>query len=135
MCIGSYLDTTDADIIRYTRVMRAKARITIMAKAEGKTHEFQPKQYTSPVYGRRGSYASARRALAGMGRISCYLCGIKLTRKRDKPHSFTVDHKTPLSRGGEDRMSNFAACCLKCNNAKGNLTEAEYRAVIGRSNK
>ncbi|PIE26637.1 MAG: HNH endonuclease [Micrococcales bacterium] len=37
----------------------------------------------------------------------------------------TVDHVLPRSRGGPDSWENLVACCLKCNNAKGNRTPAE----------
>lgn len=40
----------------------------------------------------------------------------------------TVDHATPLSRGGKDEPSNWRVCCKKCNQAKGNLTELEFAA-------
>ena len=31
----------------------------------------------------------------------------------------TVDHVHPRSRGGQDSWENLVACCLKCNNKKG----------------
>jgi len=34
----------------------------------------------------------------------------------------TVDHVVPKSRGGRDTWENLVACCLKCNNAKGDRT-------------
>lgn len=34
----------------------------------------------------------------------------------------TVDHVKPRSRGGEDSWKNLVACCLRCNNAKGDRT-------------
>ena len=37
----------------------------------------------------------------------------------------TIDHVLPKSRGGEDTWDNLVACCLKCNNAKGDKTPAE----------
>lgn len=37
----------------------------------------------------------------------------------------TVDHIQPRSRGGPDRWENLVACCLKCDNVKGNYTPAE----------
>ncbi len=47
----------------------------------------------------------------------------------------TVDHKTPISRGGHKaRRSNLALCCLACNQAKANRTEEEFRALLAPSN-
>ena len=37
----------------------------------------------------------------------------------------TVDHVTPKSRGGRDSWENLVACCLNCNNAKGDKTLSE----------
>ncbi|MFM6971894.1 MAG: HNH endonuclease [Rhodoluna sp.] len=34
----------------------------------------------------------------------------------------TIDHVQPKSRGGKDTWENLVACCLKCNNAKGDKT-------------
>lgn len=32
----------------------------------------------------------------------------------------TVDHKTPLSRGGSNRTHNLVTCCMACNKRKAN---------------
>lgn len=37
----------------------------------------------------------------------------------------TIDHVHPRSRGGADSWENLVACCLRCNNLKGNRTPAE----------
>jgi 5-methylcytosine-specific restriction endonuclease McrA len=37
----------------------------------------------------------------------------------------TIDHVTPRSRGGKDSWENLVACCLKCNNVKGDRTPSE----------
>ena len=37
----------------------------------------------------------------------------------------TIDHVTPRSRGGADTWENLVACCLSCNNMKGNRTPQE----------
>ena len=37
----------------------------------------------------------------------------------------TIDHVLPRSRGGRDTWENPVACCLRCNNAKGDHTPAE----------
>jgi hypothetical protein len=49
----------------------------------------------------------------------------------------TRDHKQPLSRGGSNHASNIVACCDKCNQTKGHMTEAEFFGWIarGRPNK
>ena len=37
----------------------------------------------------------------------------------------TIDHVLPRSRGGPDSWENLVACCLRCNNDKGNRTPHE----------
>ena len=39
----------------------------------------------------------------------------------------TIDHVVPRSRGGEDSWENLVACCLRCNNVKGDRTPQEMR--------
>lgn len=41
--------------------------------------------------------------------------------------NWTIDHKTPISRGGTERAENKIGSCKKCNNAKGSMTEEEFR--------
>lgn len=40
-------------------------------------------------------------------------------------HATTVDHVMPRSRGGRDAWENLVACCVRCNNAKGDRTPEE----------
>jgi 5-methylcytosine-specific restriction endonuclease McrA len=42
----------------------------------------------------------------------------------------TIDHVLPRSRGGADSWENLVACCLRCNNAKGNHTPAEMNWTL-----
>lgn len=37
----------------------------------------------------------------------------------------TIDHILPRSRGGADSWENLVACCLRCNNLKGDRTPGE----------
>ncbi len=37
----------------------------------------------------------------------------------------TIDHVQPRSRGGADSWENLVACCLRCNNIKGDKTPQE----------
>ncbi|MFB2554823.1 HNH endonuclease [Herbiconiux liangxiaofengii] len=46
----------------------------------------------------------------------CGYCGASAT---------TIDHVHPRSRGGKDTWENLVACCLRCNNIKGDRTPAE----------
>ena len=48
------------------------------------------------------------------------------------PLSFAVslDHRTPIGRGGRHALANLAVACQRCNQLKGMLTEAEYRELL-----
>ena len=50
-------------------------------------------------------------------RFSCQYCGSK--------EDLTFDHLVPRSRGGQDSWENLVACCLRCNNVKGDRTPGE----------
>jgi 5-methylcytosine-specific restriction endonuclease McrA len=42
----------------------------------------------------------------------------------------SLDHKTPLSRGGLASMGNTQFVCMGCNKSKGNMDDAEYRVLL-----
>jgi 5-methylcytosine-specific restriction endonuclease McrA len=45
-------------------------------------------------------------------------------------HATTVDHVMPRSRGGGDTWENLVACCVTCNNGKGDRTPDEKGWVL-----
>lgn len=51
----------------------------------------------------------------------CAYCGSGAT---------TIDHVLPRSRGGADSWENLVACCLRCNNLKGDRTPQEMRWAL-----
>jgi 5-methylcytosine-specific restriction endonuclease McrA len=57
--------------------------------------------------------------------IPCYWC-LRLT-ERYQRH---VDHKIPLSRGGEHRASNTCIACWHCNVSKGDQLPDEFRFTV-----
>lgn len=54
-----------------------------------------------------------------------------LTDDRKHPLMATVEHRQPLSRGGDrhDRQ-NAVLACRDCNELKGNMTEAEFTEAV-----
>lgn len=54
----------------------------------------------------------------------CHYCGKDII---DKKNDLTVDHRTPVSRGGEYIEENLVICCKDCNQDKGDMTEEEYK--------
>jgi 5-methylcytosine-specific restriction endonuclease McrA len=54
----------------------------------------------------------------------CEFCGTPLT------FAASVDHRTPIARGGRHQLANLAVCCQRCNALKGQLTEGEFREIV-----
>jgi len=50
---------------------------------------------------------------------SCIYCGVK--------GKMTVEHRKPVSLGGDNSFGNLAPACLSCNSGKRNKNEEEYR--------
>lgn len=44
--------------------------------------------------------------------------------------SFSIDHATPLSRGGTHNINNIVFCCLACNMVKFTMTYSEFTAFL-----
>jgi len=64
------------------------------------------------------------------GLSHCEHCGVEMTQSYPvKSSNKTIDHKTPLSRGGKHTLENIAVMCLGCNSSKGNRTMAEFERV------
>lgn len=55
---------------------------------------------------------------------ACFYCGRELSRQQ-----MTKDHVLPRSKGGSDSKNNKVDCCRRCNEEKGCLELAEFRAV------
>ena len=58
----------------------------------------------------------SRRGVLRRDEHRCAYCG---------GHAATVDHVLPRSRGGPDTWDNLVACCVRCNNLKGDRTPEE----------
>jgi 5-methylcytosine-specific restriction endonuclease McrA len=46
--------------------------------------------------------------------------------------TLTIDHVTPISRGGEDTWENLVCACVRCNNKKGDRTPEESMMPLRR---
>lgn len=57
--------------------------------------------------------------------LKCIYCPVILT-----IFNFSVDHRTPISRGGPRGLDNCQLVCKTCNLTKGDFTEQEYRAIV-----
>ena len=58
----------------------------------------------------------SRRGVLRRDAQRCAYCGASAS---------TIDHVVPRSRGGLDSWENLVACCLRCNNKKGDKTPQE----------
>lgn len=138
-----YLDYTDEwlrDLTRQRRLEReiAKTRpVVVRFSASG--DEFTPSIACSPSTLRSKARVKAwRRAQWRAGNRRCTYCNVgllniahKLLKGRPVDlRCVTVDHKEPVVLGGDDAAWNYAMCCFGCNNRKGSMTEAEFRALL-----
>lgn len=77
--------------------------------------------------GSKLSKSQSRRILKRDG-MRCHYCN--LTVSKDlldcHPRYATVDHKTPLARGGSQDDDNLVCACRKCNGVKGNMPYEAY---------
>lgn len=44
----------------------------------------------------------------------------------------TIDHKIPLSKGGDGSKENCVPCCRECNERKGNMTYERFMIYMNR---
>lgn len=72
-----------------------------------------------------------RRIVWQMSAGLCSYCTRQTGRKESVDLQFTVDHATPLSRGGKHALANWRPCCLACNELKSDLTEEEFMSIPG----
>jgi len=56
---------------------------------------------------------------------NCRYCDCVLTLKNG-----TIEHLTPQSRGGSNRITNLAVSCERCNSDKSSMTDEEYKAYL-----
>lgn len=55
----------------------------------------------------------------------CVYCGETITLK-----NMSIDHKTPVIRGGLSGTENLQVICLRCNGRKASLTHEEFTALL-----
>jgi len=81
-----------------------------------KLKEYVPIPYNGVVFTRKNIFLRDN--------YTCQYCG--------KNGNLTIDHVVPRSRGGDDAWENVVACCVRCNNRKGDrIPEEEGMKLIG----
>ena len=71
----------------------------------------------------KGRFIRKMRNMDGVNK--CEYCHLPLTST-----TRTIDHLLPLSRGGVNAQTNLVLCCKTCNNAKADLTLAEFVVFV-----
>ena len=64
---------------------------------------------------------------------ACEYCGRSIDLKDNKwPFSkqLSIDHRLPLSQGGDNRLENLAITCNRCNMIKTTMNETTYRELL-----
>lgn len=57
----------------------------------------------------------------------CFYCKVKMHFDgADDGTKMTLDHLIPISKGGDDKLSNLVAACKKCNGKRGDKEIAEF---------
>ena len=65
----------------------------------------------------------SRQSLMERDNYTCQYCG-------EKSKHLTVDHVVPREHGGRHEWSNLVACCMDCNNRKGNRLPREVGMTL-----
>ena len=66
------------------------------------------------------------------GKYRCGYCGRQIyTWMTQSPLLFTVDHITPIAKGGTNKSRNLMPACAECNTAKGSQYIDQYRKLLG----
>jgi hypothetical protein len=70
-----------------------------------------------------------RQVLSEQQNHRCCWCGTRMCEAQGTPDSATIEHITPLSKGGEDRPHNFAVACAYCNHRRGSMTVDTFMKI------
>jgi 5-methylcytosine-specific restriction endonuclease McrA len=71
-----------------------------------------------------------REELLKQQRGKCAYCQRRMVKKRGQLNSVTLEHRKPLSRGGNHSRKNLLATCAMCNRLKGGMTEEKFLALL-----
>lgn len=90
------------ELVRFDTQLLQNAKISGLEYQHGELAGYEIREYVLEKWGRECAY--------------CHKTGVPLE----------IDHITPQSRGGSDRVSNLTLACRPCNQAKDNRTAAEF---------
>lgn len=104
------IDSISMELVRFDTQKMANPEISGVEYQQGELAGYEVREYLLEKFER-----------------TCAYCG-----KRDVP--LEIEHLTPKSRGGSDRVSNLAIACRPCNQKKGNMTAEEFCEEYGYPN-
>ncbi len=84
---------------------------------------YTPTKRSRPSLG--GVSGSTRSAVVARDGLVCQYCHLGLSLD-----SVTIDHRTPVSRGGGDELANLCVACAPCNTRKGASTVEEWLRLL-----
>jgi len=90
------------ELVRFDTQLMQDAEVSGVEYQQGELAGYEVREYLLEKYSRK-----------------CCYCG-----KTDTP--LEIEHITPKSRGGSNRVSNLCLACRNCNQRKGNQTAAEF---------
>ena len=96
------LASISMELVRFDMQLMENAEVSGVEYQQGELAGYEVREYLLEKFGRKCSY-----------------CG-----KRDV--ALEVEHITPKSRGGSNRVSNLCLACHECNTRKGTMTAAEF---------
>ena len=114
--------------IEYIRAIaehRAHTRTPIREKHRHTANRSQNKQKTT----RNKSNRKVRERLGNNQEWRCAYC------QHDITHHSSLDHITPLARGGPDSPENLHLTCRECNRRKKEHSDTQYRQLLNRRQK
>jgi 5-methylcytosine-specific restriction endonuclease McrA len=96
------LESISMELVRFDTQLMQDAEISGVEYQQGELQGYEVREYLLEKYSRK-----------------CCYCG-----KTDVP--LEIEHITPKSRGGSNRVGNLCLACHDCNQRKGNQTAAEF---------
>jgi len=96
------LTSISQELVRFDTQLMQKPEISGVEYQQGKLQGYEVREYLLEKWGRRCAYCDAK----------------------DTP--LEIEHITPRSRGGSNRISNLTVACHDCNQQKGSQTAEEF---------
>jgi RRXRR protein/HNH endonuclease len=90
------------ELVRFDMQLMQDAEISGVEYQQGELQGYEVREYLLEKYSRKCGYCGAQNV------------------------PFEIEHITPKSRGGSNRVSNLCLACRPCNEAKGNQTATEF---------